>query len=551
MSERAMNEHATCERANGQVDGRANGRPAGQAASQAAGRPAPQADAQARPAAEQCAHTDAALTVDPLNPCCPVGMMYAAFGVHGGLPLSHGASGCCRFQRMELAKHFQKTVHVPSSMLRDRAAAFGGEPELVEAVGNVFRLYDPQVLVVGSTCLSETMGDDLDGMVRRLDVPAGKRVVWASTPGYAGSHLKGYGATVAALIRQLAGGAPAGFRASAERPAAGLGGDSGAPAGRRPDAIRLCLVPGWMNPCDVDAATGYARAFFDRVTVLPDVRGVFDVRSPGNPALYPAGGTPLADIEELGGCDAALTLGFDATHEPAGALRALLGEQGGPDARGCVREGLLPVGISATDAFIGALVELSGRPAPAWIVDEHQRLIDCLAQVAPNLYGRRVLICCDADLACALAAFACDAGMVPIVAVGDTEPGFERRVRAATGRTAAAGRPVSTGAGVGAEVEVLAGVDRLTVEERLRALAAEGRGADIVLGDTRNKRLAARLGVPLVRVGFPVVDRPLAYTQPVAGYRGALDLIRRIAEAFADQAEAGVAPEDLAIHKYF
>ena len=110
---------------------------------------------------------------------------------------------------MELAKHFQRTVHVPSSLLRDRAAMFGGEAELREAVENAFRLYDPELLVVCTTCLSETIGDDMEGIVRALDVPQGKRVAWASTPGYAGSPLKGYAATVAALVRSWRGKARA------------------------------------------------------------------------------------------------------------------------------------------------------------------------------------------------------------------------------------------------------------------------------------------------------------------------------------------------------
>ena len=72
-----------------------------------------------------------------------------------------------------------------------------------------------------------------------------------------------------------------------------------------------------------------------------------------------------------------------------------------------------------------------------------------------------------------------------------------------------------------------------------------------MLGDTRNKRIAARFGIPLVRVGFPVIDRPLAYTQAIAGYAGALDLVRRIVEALRDRAESGVAPEDLAISRHY
>lgn len=452
------------------------------------------------------------LCIDPLNPCAPIGAMYAAFGVHGGLPLSHGASGCCRFQRMELAKHFQKTVHVPSTLLRDRAAMFGGEPEVVEAVENVFRLYDPEVLVISTTCLSETIGDDMGGIADRLEVPKNKSVVWVSTPGYAGSQLAGYGATVAALIRQL-GGSASSVAATSSAPAAA-------------SARRLCMLPGWLNPCDVDVAVGYAEAFFDEVTVLPDARGVFDYKTPDDPSRYAPGGTPRTEIERVSQCSCGLALGYEATAESACALRGVA-----PAAT--VAELSLPLGITATDRMIAALVDLSGREAPSWIVRERKQVTDCLMQVADQLYGKRILVCCDADQAAAAASFAVDAGMVPsCIAVGDTTAGFEDRLRSEVA--------------LPKDCTVLAGVDRQTVEEHVASNPVA-----LVLGDTRNKRLAAREGVPLVRIGFPVVDRPLSYTEPIAGYRGALALLRRIACALADAGERGMAPEDLSISRYF
>lgn len=449
------------------------------------------------------------LCVDPLNPCAPIGAMYAAFGVHGGLPLSHGVSGCCRFQRMELAKHFQKTVHVPSTLLRDRAAMFGGEAEVQEAVENVFRLYDPSVLVISTTCLSETIGDDMAGIVERLDVPPNKAVVWASTPGYAGSQLAGFDATVAALIRQLSG-----LRAS--NPA----------SNDAPLAQRLCLLPGWMNPCDVGIAASYVEALFDEVTVLPDVRGVFDRKTPDDPARYAPGGTPPEAIERIGSCTCAVALGHEATVESVRALR-----EAAPSADAALLP--LPVGISATDRMIGALAERAQRSVPAWIADERTRLIECLMQVADQIYGKRVLVCCDADLACAAASFAVDVGMNPsCIAVGDALPDFEDRVRSEASLPEAC--------------TVLADADRLAVEEHVAA-----HPVDIVLGDTRNKRLAVRAGVPLVRIGFPVVDRPLSCTEPIAGYSGALSLLRRIVEALCEQEERGRVPEDLSISRYF
>lgn len=221
-----------------------------------------------------------------------------------------------------------------------------------------------------------------------------------------------------------------------------------------------------------------------------------------------------------------MALGFEATTESARALREVA-----PAAT--VAELSLPLGITATDRLIAALAELSGCEVPDWIARERTRTIDCLMQVADQLYGKRILVCCDADLAASAASLAVDAGMVPsCIAVGDTTADFEDQLRSEVV--------------LPSDCTVLASVDRLAVEEHVAS-----HPVDLVLGDTRNKRLAAREGVPLVRIGFPVVDRPLSYTEPIAGYRGALALLRRIACALADAGERGAAPEDLTISRYF
>ena len=302
----------------------------------------------------------------------------------------------------------------------------------------------------------------------------------------------------------------------------------------------------------------YAEAFFGRVTVLPDVRGVFDELPSGDPRAYAPGGTPLDEVETLAECTAALGLGHDATHLAVAAAEEVVAGQSvdatSPQVARTARCEALPIGIGLTDSFVAALSDLSGVPAPTWLARQRTRLVDALARVEAQLYGKRVLVCCDADMAVGLAAFACDMGMVPVcVATGDAEPGFEERLRAATGGLDGC--------------RVLAGTDRLTVEQAMTATdgigsadgtgdaggigEAEGARVDLVLGDTRNKRMAARLGAPLVRVGFPVVDRPLSYLQPIVCYEGALDLLRRIAGALLDFSERDQAPEDLAIHRFF
>ena len=39
-----------------------------------------------------------ALRINPAKTCQPVGALYAALGVHGCLPHSHGSQGCVAFQ---------------------------------------------------------------------------------------------------------------------------------------------------------------------------------------------------------------------------------------------------------------------------------------------------------------------------------------------------------------------------------------------------------------------------------------------------------------------
>ena len=38
-----------------------------------------------------------ALRINPAKTCQPIGAMYAALGIHGCMPHSHGSQGCCSY----------------------------------------------------------------------------------------------------------------------------------------------------------------------------------------------------------------------------------------------------------------------------------------------------------------------------------------------------------------------------------------------------------------------------------------------------------------------
>ena len=60
---------------------------------------------------------------------------------------------------------------------------------------------------------------------------------------------------------------------------------------------------------------------------------------------------------------------------------------------------------------------------------------------------------------------------------------------------------------------------------------AKSAQADLVVGNSKGYKLSQELGVPLVRVGFPVHDRFGAARLLHVGYRGAQQLFDRIVNA--------------------
>ena len=148
------------------------------------------------------------LTINPAKTCQPIGAMYAALGINGCMPHSHGSQGCCSFHRMHLTKHFRDPIMATTSSFTEGASVFGGGSNLKTALRNIFSIYNPEIVAVHTTCLSETIGDDLTTLISESSnvIPEGKTVIHTNTPSYSGSHVTGFSNMVASTIDYLAEG---------------------------------------------------------------------------------------------------------------------------------------------------------------------------------------------------------------------------------------------------------------------------------------------------------------------------------------------------------
>ena len=342
-----------------------------------------------------------ALTINPAKTCQPIGAMYAAFGIHGCLPHSHGSQGCCSYHRSALTRHFKEPIVASTSSFSEGSSVFGGSANLVQSIETIFSVYEPEVIAVHTTCLSETIGDDLTQIVSKAaeegKIPEGKQVIYCNTPSYVGSHITGYANQVAAMVK---------FFSTATL--------------KKRNVVNL--VAGWMEPSDMREIKRIASVMEARTLMFPDMTDVLDTPLTGKYEMYPKGGCTTEELKTTGDSKFTIGLGEYSTNTACVAL----------DNKCKVKFEItdIPIGLKATDRFVTALSRHANVPVPESISAERGRLIDLIADNQKYLYGKRVALWGDPDTLIPLCEFLVSMDMRPVYVVSGT-PGkpFEERLK--------------------------------------------------------------------------------------------------------------------------
>jgi nitrogenase molybdenum-iron protein beta chain len=439
-----------------------------------------------------------ALRVNPCKTCQPVGAMYAALGVAKCMPHSHGSQGCCSYHRTVLSRHFKEPAIAASSSFTEGASVFGGKSNITTAVKNIFDMYNPDVIAVHTTCLSETIGDDLTSFIMDLELPEGKAVVHTNTPSYVGSHVNGFFNMMLGFMNYLTK-------------------KTNTPTGK------TAVFPGWVNPGDIRELKRIAELMGVPTVFFPDQSGVLDAPMTGRYELYPKGGTTLDEIRSLGDSDALIALGEIVGAEPAEMLKK----------KWHVPYTLLPmpVGVAFTDRYVLALQKQSCTEVPASLEAERGRLVDLMLDSAQYTSGKKVAIFGDPDTVIGLTSLALEMGMVPKYAItGTHKEEFTRRVTALFEKYGATGCTAKASA------------DLFELHQWVK-----NEPVDLLIGTTYGKQIARAEDIPFVRAGFPVLDRYGGPLLPVVGYGGGIILVEKIVNALLDRFDRTCAEEDFEI----
>ncbi len=90
-----------------------------------------------------------------------MGGVIAFKGLEHAMVLVHGSQGCTTYMRLSSVEHFNEPMDIASSSLNEKQTIYGGEANLRKAIDNVIRVYHPRVLGIVTTCLAETIGEDM------------------------------------------------------------------------------------------------------------------------------------------------------------------------------------------------------------------------------------------------------------------------------------------------------------------------------------------------------------------------------------------------------
>lgn len=431
-----------------------------------------------------------ALTVNPAKTCQPIGAMYAALGIHGCLPHSHGSQGCCAYHRSALTRHYKEPISAGTSSFTEGSSVFGGQANLLQAIENMFAVYEPQVIAVHTTCLSETIGDDLPQIIDKADksgkIPKGKTVIYANTPSYVGSHVTGFSNMVKGMTA--------------------LARCSGKKNGK------VNIIPGWVEPADMEEIKRMAALIGVDIILFPDTSGVLNGPLSGEFKMYPEGGVTIEELKNAGDSVGTLALGEWCSAEAARYLDTTC--------KVPCRVLEIPFGLKATDRFVDALRIIAGVSVSEQINHERGQLVDMISDMHQYFYQKTVALAGDPDQLIALCEFLVSIDMWPRhVVTGTPGKAFEEKIRQIT-----AGLPYEV------NVKAGAGADLFLLHQWIK-----NEPVDLLMGNTYLKYIARDEDIPLVRCGFPILDRVGHQYFATVGYKGGLRLLEKILTAILER----------------
>ncbi len=429
--------------------------------------------------------------------CMPMGAAMALKGIENSMIVLHGSQGCSTYIRRHMAGHYNEPIDIASSSLNEEGTVYGGSGNLKKGLMNVIKMYNPDVIGVATTCLAETIGEDIRRIIQEFYEEHQNevqfkfdrvKIIPISTPGYGGTHFEGFYSALLSLTKALC---------------------------QKSEATgKVNIIMGNMNPGDVRNIKKVLDYFGIDYIMLPDVSNTLDSPYKKEYKRIPEGGTKVSDIEKMAGAKATIEIGLTIPDKLSPGL--YLEKEFDVPLYRCA----MPIGIFNTDTFIDILKKISLKEMPKELLEDRGRLIDGMIDSHKFNSEGRAVIFGEPELSYSIGKLCMENGIKPVLI--------------STGAENQKLKELSEGKLLDEEAMVLDDTDFDTIRDYAVKLKA-----NVLIGNSDGKVITEKEGIPLVRVGFPIHDRVGGQRKVTTGYNGALNLLDDITNTLLERKYSG------------
>jgi nitrogenase molybdenum-iron protein alpha/beta subunit/MoaA/NifB/PqqE/SkfB family radical SAM enzyme len=437
------------------------------------------------------------LTVNPCKMCMPMGVATALYGIKNCMTILHGSQGCSTYIRRHMATHYNEPVDIASSSLTEEGTVYGGENNLIKGLENLIKLYNPEVIGIGTTCLAETIGEDVKRLSKifyEKHPESNVKLIPIQSPGYGGTQFGGYFTALRAIVENV------------EMNVAENG--------------KINVVTGPISSADTRHLKEILDDFYIDYILLPDISENLDGVHSKKYNRLPGSGTSIEDIKCMAGAKATieLTTFIKEDYSVGSYLEEAFGVKN--------YRINMPRGLRDTDNFLKVLSEISRTPIPEKYKKQRGRYLDAMIDSHKYNAEARIAIFGEPDFVYSCARLAIENGSVPmLVATADICPGLEKSLRK--------------------EVDEISNnlfADKCTILDQADFKAIENyvleANVNVMLGSSDGRRIEEKHKVPLVRAAFPIHDRIGGQRILSIGYEGSLNLSDKIANVMLAKTES-------------
>ncbi len=428
--------------------------------------------------------------------CMPMGAMTVFYGIKNCVSILHGSQGCSTYIRRHMATHYNEPVDIASSSLTEEGTVYGGEENLKKGLNNLIELYHPQVVGVATTCLAETIGEDIKRIIENfyIENPDKRDVTIIAThsAGYGGTQFEGYFEALASIVSNV-----------------------------EMDTTKnnkVNIIISYMSPADIRTLKEICEAFELEVILMPDLSDNLDGGYKAHYSRLPEGGTELSDIKKMAGARATIEISNVDLMKSPGKL--LLNQYGVPYTRID-----MPIGLKGNDTLLKELSKLSGKPIPTKYLEQRERYIDAMIDSHKHNAEARAVVFGEPDFILSVVMLCKENGIMPMVtATGSVFPNLKGLIQS--------------------ELEEIAHryfINDFLIKEDADfkdiEVAALKYGCNVMIGNSDGRRFEESLNIPLVRRGFPIHDHVGGQRLRMIGYEGSLTLLDEISNAVLSRKE--------------